>query len=599
MTPSPLIDVQLHLVESVDDAMAFMTWLGQRRDTPLGLDTETSGLSPYRDTLRTIQIGDLHDGWVIPWQEWGGVAREAFRRYTGELVAHNLPFDWQFIAEHTGIELPWERLHDTLPMARLDDPTRSNGLKPLVKKLVDPTAAAGQRELDEGMGANGWTWATVPMDYPPYWIYAALDPVETVHLERHLAPRIQASCPEAYSLERATNRICTQMMRKGMLLDVPYVQKSMDEFDAKSDQIRAWLKSAHKITSPKSSAQIARSFEALGQAIPSSPEFWTERHAPKFDKDTLAFYSKKGENTAVRQLAQYIRAVRHIEDIRDRYSAKFLELRDAHDVIHCNINPMGARTGRMSVSDPALQQLPRDDKVIRGSFIPRPGHVFISVDLDQVEARLLAHLSQDPGLIQAFLEADTTGPDFFTVVARALYGDDTLVKSDPRRQLTKNSVYAKAYGGGREKIAMTSGASLDHVAFFETMFESRFPGMKRLMTQLEQDAKGAFRRGQRGGVRLEDGRFLPCDKGKEYATLNYDIQGTAAIFMKRALTHMDAAGIGHMLVLVVHDEAILEVPIGQAEEVLRIVQDCMTDRTNYLVPLTAGGTILTERWQKA
>lgn len=596
MTASALTDVQLHLVESVDDAVSLLTWLSQRREGPLALDTETSGLSAYRDRLRLIQIGDLHQGWAIPWDQWGGVALEVFRKYTGDWVLHNGPFDWQFLTEHTGYEVPWERTHDTLTMARLDDPTRSNGLKPLATKFVDPLAAAGQRELDDGMKANGWTWGTVPIDYPPYWIYGAMDPVETAHLERYFTPRIAATCPEAYSLERAANRICTLMMRSGLQLDVPYVEKSLLDFDIKSAEIREWLKHAHKITSPKSSGQIAKAMESSGQKI----LFYTERGAPQFDKDALAFYAKAGENTAVRQLAQYIRAVRHIEDIRDRYSRKFLDLRDVSDVIHCNVNVMGARTGRMSVSDPALQQLPRDDKVIRGSFIPRPGHVFISCDLDQVEARLLAHLSEDPGLIAAFREADTTGPDFFTVVARTLYHDNSIVKTDPRRQLTKNSVYAKAYGGGREKLRMTAGVdTLEEIDAFENMFNSSFPGMRKLMSRLEGEAKAAFRRGERGGVRLNDGRFLPCDKGKEYTTLNYDIQGEAAVYAKRTIVNMDAAGLTPMLRLVVHDEAILEVPTDQADEVLHTVRECMTDRSSYLVPLTAGGTILTERWAKA
>lgn len=595
MTTSPLADVQLHLVESVSEAADFMSWLGERHEGPLGIDTETGGLSPYRDPLRTIQFGDRHHGWTIPWQQWGGVALEAFRKYDGEYVAHNSPFDWQFIAEHTGYEIPSERLHDTLTAARLDDPTRDNRLKPLNRRFVDPSAAVGQSELDEGMSANGWTWGTVPIDYPPYWIYAALDPVETIHLAPHIIDRVNATCPEAYSLERAANRICTAMMRAGLQLDVPYVEKAVDDFDTTSTQIRSWLKSAHKITSPKSSAQIAKAFEQLGQGI----VFYTDRGAPRFDKDAMEYYLTAGENAAVRQLVQYIRAVRHTEDIRDRYAAKFLELRDASGVIRCNINVMGARTHRMSIDTPALQQLPRDDKVIRGSFIPRPGHVFISCDLDQVEARLLAHLSGDPGLIQAFHEADTIGPDFFTVVARALYNDPSITKGDIRRQMTKNSVYAKAYGGGQEKIAMMSGASLDGVATFEAMFDARFPGMKRLMTHLESRAKDAFRRGERGGVQLEDGRFLPCDKGKEYATLNYLIQGTAAIYMKRCLINLDSAGLTHMLRLPIHDEILLEAPVEQAEEILRIVQDCMTDRQNYRVPLTAGGTILKERWAKA
>lgn len=594
MQTSPLADVRLHLVESVDDAAALKTWLGERRDTPLGLDTETSGLSPYNDTLRTIQVGDAQQGWTIPWPHWGGLALEVFREYDGDYVAHNSPFDWQFIAQHTGHEIRWERLDDTLTMARVDDPTRDNRLKPLNRRFVDPTAALGQRELDEGMTTNGWTWGTVPLDYPPYWMYAALDPVETVHLAPQLRKRISGA-EEAYSLERSANRICTLMMRAGLQLDVPYVERSIEDFDSKSTQIRDWLKNTHKIGSPKSAAQIAKAFERLGQAV----KFWTDKGAPQFDKDALAFYEQFGENQAVRQVAQYIRAVRHIEDIRDRYSSKFLQLRDALDVVHCNINVMGARTSRMSVSDPALQQLPRDDMVIRGSFIPRPGFVFISCDLDQVEARLMAHLSDDPGLIAAFLEADTHGPDFFTVISRTLHGDPSLIKSDPRRQLTKNSVYAKAYGGGTERIAMTSGASREHVEYFESMFNSRFPGMKRLMNTLEYEAKRGNGPGGRGGVHLEDGRFLPCDKGKAYTALNYLIQGTAAVYMKKCLANMDAAGLTHMLRLPVHDEILLEAPVDQADEVLRIVEDCMTDRQSFRVPLTAGGKILTERWQKA
>jgi DNA polymerase-1 len=581
-------------VESVADAVAFKTWLGQRREGPLGFDTETSGLSAYRNHLRTLQFGDHHHGWLIPWQQWGGVALEAFREYDGEYVAHNAPFDWQFVAEHTGYEIPWERLHDTLTMARLDDPTRDNRLKPLNKRFVDPQAAVGQQELDEGMKANGWDWGTVPIDYPPFWLYGSLDPVETVHLEPHLSSRVNATCPDAYSLERAATRICTLMMRSGLQLDVPYVKQSIDDFDAASDKIRTWLKNAHKITSPKSSAQIAKAMDACGQKI----MYYTDKGAPQFDKDALKFYADHGENAAVRQLAQYIRAVRHTEDIRDRYSSAFLELADAHDVVHCSINVMGARTGRMSVSDPPLQQLPRDDKVIRGSFIPRPGCVLVSCDLDQVEARILAHLSGDEGLIQAFHEADTIGPDFFTLVARTLYADAALIKDDPRRQLTKNSVYAKAYGGGRDKIAMTSGASLEHVAYFEKMFNSRFPGMKRLMNRLEHDAKRGNGPHGRGGVHLSDGRFLPCDRGKEYATLNYAIQGEAARYMKLCLLNMDAAGLTSMLRLPVHDEILLEAPADQAEEVLRTVQECMTDRTSYRVPLTAGGKIMAERWQK-
>lgn len=433
---SPLTDVSLHLVESIDDAMELKRWLGERHDGPLAIDTESGGLSAWHHRLRLVQVGDKRTGWAIPWERWGGVAMEIMNAWEGDWVAHNGVFDWKFISRHTGFQLPWHKLDDTLTMARLDDPTRFNGLKPLASSLIDRRAVAGQKALDEGMADNRWTWDTVPINYPPYWLYSSLDPVLTAHLDAYFRPRVEAQCPEAYDLERAANRICTAMMIHGLQLDVPYVEKSIADFDAKAAEIRKWLHSAHQITSPKSGGQLRRAFERLNQDI----VFWTDKNAPQFDKEALAFYEKSGQNDAVKQLAELIRAVRHIEDIRDRYSAKFLEVRDAADMVHCNINVMGARTGRMSISDPALQQLPRDDKVIRGSFVPRPGHVFVSCDLDQVEARLAAHFSRDPGLLEAFREADEGGGDFFCGVASEIFGEP-IVKGDPRRQLTKNTVY--------------------------------------------------------------------------------------------------------------------------------------------------------------
>lgn len=595
MTQSPLEGVNLHLVEDIDGAMQLKRWLGERHEGLLCVDTESGGLSPWHDRLRMIQFGDMRTGFAVPWERWGGVALEILNSWEGEWGAHNGNFDWKFLAHHANHSIPWHRLHDTLTQARIDDPARANGLKPLGASLIDRRAVAGERALKEGMSANKWTWDTVPIDYPPFWIYAALDPVLTSHLDNHLRPRVMASSPGAYDLERSANRICTNMMMKGLQLDVPYVQQAIADFDHKSTEIRTWLESTHDISSPKSGGQLRRAFEKLGQDM----KFWTDNGAPRFDKDALAFYEHQGTNAAVHQLAKYIRAVRHIEDISGRYLENFLTARDINDVIHCTINVMGARTSRMSVGDPALQQLPRDDKMIRGSFIPRPGYVFISCDLDQVEMRILAHLTKDPGLIAAFHEADSGGADFFTTIARLLYRDDKIIKTDPRRQPIKNSMYARAYGSGRENLALTAGVSVEEIVVLEEMTDSRFPGMATLMKDLETYASSSFRRGERGGVRLESGRFLPCDQGREYATLNYLIQGTAAEYMKICLANLDAVGLGDYMVLPIHDECLLEVPERDAERILRIVEDCMTDRTNYAVPITAGGAILNDRWAKA
>lgn len=594
MTQSPLEGVNLHLVETIDDAMALKRWLGERHEGLLCVDTESGGLSPWQHRLRLVQFGDMHTGWAVPWERWGGVAQEILGAWEGEWGAHNSPHEYKFFKVHgDGYELPWHRLHDTLTQCRIDDPTRPNGLKERAAADIDRRAVAGERALKEGMAANKWDWDTVPVDFPPYWIYGALDPVLTSHLDHRIRPRILTDTAEAYDLERATSRICSHMMVKGMRVDVPYVHDAITKFEKISDEIRSWLGARHDITSPASGGQISRAFERLGQ----ENLFWTDNGAPQFDKRALTFYKGNGENAAVRQLAEYLLAVRRADKQPRDYLRKFLDLRDSNDDLHMTIWPMGADTGRMSVSDPPLQQLSRDEKTIRGSFIPRPGYVFISCDLDQIEMRMIADASGDQGLINAILEADSTGGNLFLVIGREMYGEQ-ITKADPRYSALKAFCYARAYGAGADRLADTAGVPVAQILKIEELFDTRFPGMRTIMEELTGAASRMRARGERSGVRLPSGRFVPCKPGKDYAALNYRIQGPAADYMKRCLVAMDSAGLGEFLLLPVHDEIILEVPEALAEWALRTVEECMTDRTSYKVPFTAGGSILTERWMK-
>lgn len=590
---SPLADVSLNLVETIDDAMALKRWLGERRDGVVAFDTESGGLSPWKTDLRLVQFGDKRTGWAIPWERWGGVALEIFQSYEGQWAAHNSVHDWKFMSVKGGYDVPWHRMDDTLTLARIDDPSRANGLKPLGSSLIDRRAVAGQKALDDGMSANKWNWATVPVDYPPYWIYGALDPVITAHLHDYLKPRVMATAPEAYDLELAANRICTKMMTKGMQLDVPYIEKAIASYEETSGKIREWLTKAHQITSPVSAGQIRRAFEKLGQQI----LFFTKTGHPQFTKSTLEFYAEQGQNGAVQQLARYLLAVRKADKFPRDYLHKFLNMRDAGDILRMNINVMGAITSRMSVSEPPLQQMSRDEKMIRGSFVPREGCVMISCDLDQIELRMIADTSADEGLIRAIHEADATGTNVFLVIGREMYKEQ-ITKADPRYTALKAFVYARAYGAGPEELAETAGIPVETVIRIESLFNENFPGMRRVSDELIAEARRMRSRGERAGVRLKSGRFIPLKQGKDYTALNYATQGPAAEYMKKRLVDIDARGLGDNLLLPIHDEVLAEVPESDAEEALRIIEECMTDRENYAVPLTAGGSILRERWIK-
>jgi DNA polymerase-1 len=244
----------------------------------------------------------------------------------------------------------------------------------------------------------------------------------------------------------------------------------------------------------------------------------------------------------------------------------------------------------MSISRPALQQLPRE-ALVRSAFIPRDGNRLLTIDFDQIEARLLTHFSRDGGLLAAF----EAGGDFFTNMARLIYHDESITKADPRRQLTKSATYAKAYGAGASKFAETAGISEAEGISFIAQYDDTFRGVKRL--QREIDAVAIHRYATEGLAYVTSplGRRHPVDHRETYKLTNYLLQGTAADIFKQKLVELDRAGLTDHLILPVHDEVIFDVPINEIDEVSAAALEVLEDHTSFIVPLTAGAEQL-ERW---
>lgn len=595
MTDSPLAHVQLKLVETLDDALELKRWLGERRDV-LGIDTESGGLSHHRDDLRLIQLGDLDTGWAIPWPHWGGLAQELLRAYEGPTVAHHRKFDVGFLSHRAQVDVPWANGHDTMIQAALVDPTRPKGLKPLAARLVDKRATAGEKLLHDGMKLHNWSWATVPYGFPPYWIYGALDPVLTCHLHAQLHPTVAAKYADLYQLELATSRIAGRMSHVGVMVDRAYVNQAIAKLKDYARRARTWLQDGYDITSLLSAKQLAVAFERAGHPI----EGRTPTGQPKVDKDVLeGILAATGwVPEAAQVLAKTVIDSRHAEKVIGSYLEKFLELADADDVVHCSINTLQARTGRMSITDPAWQTLHRDDKVVRGAVIPRPGHVLVTIDASQIEMRLAATLSNDEGLIAAFAEADNGGRDFYSGIASELFGQN-VTKADPRRQAVKTMSYAKLYGASVATMARSIGLPVAQVKPIHDAFNSRFPGLDRFARETIGRAHAMKRLGERPATHTTLGRYLPCDPGVEFALVNYHFQGEAADILKRGMVDVDHAGFGDLLRLPVHDELILEAPIEDAETVLHDVTQVLNASTDYAVPIPWEGKILIERWAKS
>lgn len=579
--------VTVHLVESTAEAAEFMRWLGERRpNTKIAFDTESTGLDKSNDYARLAQFGDSSTGWALPVDLWRGTIQEVFDTYEGEYITANGTFDWAMI-RNAGLKPPSSsRVHDIRPMHHPLDPVFSTGLKQLAARYADPRAAAAQRDLEEAIRAYGW--AGVPVTLKEYWVYAAQDAVLTSQVDDAIRPRALAECPKAYDLELSTLWVTDAMERRGAHVDIPYAKDSLDRFQEYVETAGQWCQDQYGISAGSNQAVIN---VLVAEGFNFSKK--TDSGAFKLDKDVL--------ESIDHPLAATVLKRRQTQKMAQAYLRHFIDQSDGDGIIHYSINSLGPRTGRMSITNPAFQTLPRvvtknaAAMRIRNCISARPGHTLLMCDFDQIEMRVMAYLSQDPGMMAAF----TSGRDFFISMACEIYQLDDMEKSDPRRTLTKNSCYALAYGAGVQRIADTSRAPLANVQAFMKSFNASFPLVQRYIDSMTIAAKQSMNRDGYAAVFSPlTNRRHPADPYKEYALVNYMIQGLAAELFKIKLNQIDTSGLGQWLILPVHDEVILDVPNEHVPQAVDTLEKIMNDTEMIApIPLTASVSY-GKRWGK-
>jgi DNA polymerase-1 len=396
---------------------------------------------------------------------------------------------------------------------------------------------------------------------------------------------------KAYELEMATRKIVTRMEINGARVDLDYSQKKYDELTRYTESVKTWAKSTYGGVSITSNIQLVRLFESLGAEI---TEF-TPTGQKSCTKDQLQVLIRDG-NPEVSALADTVLKQRKADKLAGTYFSNFLT-ESIDGIVHPSVRTLGARTSRMSITNPALQTLPKGDDVVRRAFIPKDkDHVIITSDLDQVEFRMFASLSQDENLISLFNLADATGSDPFTEIGREVYNDPSMLKSDKRRGLIKSMIYGRLYGAGVAKQALTAGVHEVQMKQTSDAFDNRFPGMSYFQRQIEDIGMRRVKTEGQGYVYTWTGRRLPCDENRVYTLVNYLIQGGAAEIFKSNLVKLDQADLTEMLIVPVHDEIVLQAPREDAEEIKRLVKQCMTTTEGWAVPLTADVDGPLETW---
>lgn len=535
-----LADVQLRLVDSFDEASAFVRWLGERRPV-LGIDTESTGLDRHRDRLRLVQAGDAMTGWALPYEGagWGGLLAEKLPEYEGRVVYHNAPFDMHFLRK-SGVNVDRLRsnTHDTSTLACVLDPTRRRDLKGLGARYVGMAADAGQKLLKDQMRKHGWNWGTVPLDLPAYWTYSALDPVITARLWEAWQPELAADegLQRVYELEMAVLHIIADMQGRGLPVDEEYTRSTRDELLRDEEDARNWIGEfypqfvrKHGVVLPD--AGIAAALVRDGAVLTKR----TATNQLSVDKEVLA------ELVEDFPLAAAIQKIRRTSKFRKTYFEAILDNLHGGRVFP-SINPMGSlelgtRTGRMSVSNPPFQQLPSGSPLVRDCIAPGEGRKLLSIDYDQIEWKVFAHYAADPELTAQM----AGGEDFHLVTARIIYGPN-VTKKGPERKKSKGIGFGKLYGAGPAKTASQLGISEDEVLGLIAQFDQAIPAVARMSREVINTVYERQREG-RGFIRTWAGRRSYVEPGREYAGLNYLCVTPDTPVLREDLRHVPAGEI--------------------------------------------------------
>ncbi len=603
------------------DADALAAWLAELPDhTPLAVDTETDALVVHRARLLGISLAASgRPAAYVPvrWREAAGPGAEqgslfaageeheqlaAVRAVLGPVLAaegrlkvgQNLKYDLWILERH-GFTVAGPLFDTMLASYVLDPGRRGHGLDELARVLLGETMIAYQDLF--GRGDRQKDLLAVPLERLAE--YAAEDADVTLRLHAVLAEQLaEAGLRELLDdLELPLLRVLLRMEQHGIKIDRPFLDDLQRTFAAElarlEQRIHELAGEVFNVQSPRQLQVIL--FEKLGlKPIKKTSTGWST--------DVTVLERLAEEHALPRLILEH----RQVAKLQGTYVTALPGLTDADDLIHTSYNQAVAATGRLSSSDPNLQNIPIRTELgreIRRAFIPRrPDHVFLSADYSQIELRLLAHLSADAALRQAFRE----GADVHRRTAALIAGvPEDQVTADLRSR-AKAINFGVIYGMGARALATQIGVKTAEAAAFIEQYFATYPGVRAFIDQVKERAR------REGWVATMLGRrrLLPdilsqnnrVRSFQERIAVNTPIQGTAADLIKLAMLRLDRAlreaDSPALMLMQVHDELVLETPATSRDATAALVTEAMEGALELSVPLVvevhAG-----ENWREA
>lgn len=593
--------VEVRVIEDDTDFRDALQFIQRHDPYQLSCDTETTGLDIFGPTfrIRTIQFGNATEAYVYRMRSVRDRKAKALLEALFALGCnfHNAPFDLLAI-DVTGLyplHMMEDSYHDTRLLCHLNDPrSKMDGgmgfkLKEVTAKIIDPNAPDTQNGLMEEFRKIGATletgWALISTDNRVYLLYAGLDVIFTQRIHDYMRARINR---DGYGhlgrFEHEVQRVTTRMKRRGFRVDVEYSEYLVKKLHKQWEQGVAKVQ-ALGLENMQSTAQVRTLL--LSRGWHPNPKEMTKGGVPKTDKTVLKnLIEDVNTPVDVRVLLEAMIDTKRAKKWKTAYAEAMLKARDHRDHVHPDINSLQARTSRMSIGNPALQQLPSrgdDAWIIRRQVISDEGYVIGTADYDQVEFRVLAALAD----ISQMKYAIANGIDLHDYTAELVYGKEF---TKFQRNVGKGVGFGKVFGGGPDTLARQTGAPIEDVRHAIREYNAAYFELPAYERKLRTEQR------QRGGYILNHhGRYLPLDRGREYAAVNYSVQSIARDLLAQALIDLAQAGLDDYLLLPVHDEVVFQAPVDIADEVAHTVGEVMSG-TFIDVPISATGEVYGRSW---
>jgi DNA polymerase I len=595
-TAARAVEKRYELVQSPEALQRWSKALASAQ--AFAFDTETTGLNPHSAALVGISfaiqpghaayvpVGHRNSLGEAPQQLELEMVLQALKPILENpavrKIGHHGKYDMHVLARY-GIEVRGYSDDSMLASYVLDASATQHNMDAVARKYLGYTTISYEQVA--GKGAKQISFADVALQ--PALDYAAEDADITLQLTQELVLKL-AERPAQMAIYRDMEiplvPVLAQMEAAGIMLDVDALRLQSQQLGAQivalEQQAHALIGQTFSIDSPKQLRHIL--FEVL--ALPAKKK--TPSGEPSTDEEAL------DELRDLHALPGLILEYRGLSKLKNTYTDKLPELVDAHARVHTSFHQAVAATGRLSSTDPNLQNIPIRTEVgrrIRHAFIAPAGWQLISADYSQIELRIMAHLSDDPGLLGAFAQ----GLDVHRATAAEIFGvASDAVDSDQRRS-AKAINFGLIYGMSAFRLARDLGIARDVARQYVERYFQRYPGVKRYMDDTRKRAL------EQGYVETLFGRrlYLPDLNSRDYnrregavrQAINAPMQGTAADIIKRAMLAVAREIIGKQhevrMLLQVHDELIFEVRADRAAHYVEVLKGLMSQAATLKVPL--------------